>query len=74
MPRDFRSQGRELTIKFTCSRCKRIEYLPYDKVMVGEHYDYLHNSKLPDGWATEGYVRIFCAECVDAFMKFMEGQ
>lgn len=72
MSSTIRSEGRELTIKFTCSRCRKFVYLPYDKVMNGDHYNYLHNSDLPEGWEKEGYNRIFCAECVDAFKKFME--
>ena len=69
---EIRSQGRELSVKFTCSRCGITIHLPYDKVMIGEHYGYLHNSELPDGWEKEGYSRIFCSDCAAAFKKFME--
>ena len=69
-----RSGWRELAIKFTCARCGKVEYLSYDKAMTGEHYDYLHNSELPEGWKEDGgYGRILCGDCAEAFEKFMKG-
>lgn len=71
MALQIRSQGRELTVKFNCFRCTRIEYLPYDKVMDGETYNYLHNSKLPDGWDTVGYGTLLCPDCIAEYKVFM---
>lgn len=71
--REFKSSGRELMIKFSCYRCDKIQYEPYSKVMTGEHYDYLSNSVLPDGWSKVGYSTILCPECTNAYKLFMGG-
>ena len=73
MPREFMSCGRELTIRFQCARCKRTTVEPYREVMKGEHYDYLSNSSLPEGWANLDTFRILCDECIGKFKEFMEG-
>ena len=65
-------EGRELMIQFTCTRCKREAIERFVDVMKGEHYDYLRNSKLPEGWETIGYGRIVCETCADAYEKFMK--
>ena len=69
----IRSSGRELTIKFTCCRCEKTEYLPFDIAMQGETYGHLHNSKLPEGWDSVGYSQILCAECAKEYELFMNG-
>lgn len=71
MPIKTRSEGRELMVQFTCRRCKNTAIAPYDTVMTGEHYGYLHNSELPKDWGTIGYSSIACPECVEAFKQFM---
>lgn len=68
----LRSSGRELTVKFTCSRCGHIEYLPYDSVMDNEAY-YLQQSKLPSGWGNLYYDCILCKDCENKLKSFMEG-
>lgn len=73
MALQIRSQGRELTVKFTCYRCSKFEFLPYDKVIDGECYGYLHNSKLPEGWDSVGYGQILCPTCTNLYKLFMGG-
>ena len=73
MALELRSSGRELTIKFTCYRCEKTEFLPYDKVMDKDSYGYLHNSDLPKDWATVGYGTILCPDCAKAYKLFMGG-
>lgn len=68
----LRAYGRELTVKFTCSRCGHIEYLPYDSVMDNEAC-YLQQSKLPSGWGNLYYDRILCKDCENKLKSFMEG-
>lgn len=63
--------GRKLLVQFTCSRCKKKECLPYDEVMIREHYDQLRYSQLPKDWGKIGYSSIACADCVKAFELFM---
>ena len=70
---ETKSCGRELSVKYTCARCRKYVYLPYDDVMKGDHYNYLHNSLLPEGWSKLDTFRIMCDECTDKFKKFMEG-
>lgn len=71
MPIETNSEGRELMVQFTCRRCKCKAILPYDEVMTGEHYGYLHNSKLPPGWDKIGYSSIVCEVCAKAYEEFM---
>lgn len=68
----LRSSGRELTVKFTCSRCGHIEYLPYDSVMDYQAC-YLHQSNLPSGWGNLDYDRILCKDCVDKLKRSWRG-
>lgn len=69
---EYCSSGRELAVIFTCSRCKAKQVLLYKDVMKGEHYDYLRNSLLPDGWDSHGYSQIFCPRCVKEYQDFMK--
>jgi hypothetical protein len=71
MPIETRSEGRELMVQFTCRRCKNKALMPYDTVMTGEHYNYLHNSSLPPGWDKIGYSTIVCETCAKAYEMFM---
>lgn len=72
MALQIRSDGRELMVKFTCFRCKKSESLPYDAVMNGETYGYLHNSDLPEDWEKVGYgSTILCPECSKQYKLFM---
>ena len=64
-------EGRELMIRFTCTRCKAEVIERFADVMKGEHYNQLCHSQLPKGWGTIGYSRIVCEACKDEFVKFM---
>jgi len=68
---ETKSDGRELMVQYTCQRCRGKVVLPYDKVMHGEHYGYLRNSDLPDGWQPVGYNSILCARCYEEYKAFM---
>lgn len=70
---ETKRNGRELMVKFTCRRCKKVECLPYDEVMTGDHYGYLHNSSLPDKWTTLHGLPM-CEFCTGAFKVFMEAK
>ena len=69
---ETKSEGRELMVQFTCRRCKCKTIMPYDLVMIGEHYGFLHNSRLPAGWSTIGYSSIVCKVCKEAYEEFMK--
>lgn len=58
-------------VQFKCARCRKKQTETYDKVMTGEHYGYLRNSKLPEGWKEISFCRIMCKECVEAYERFM---
>ena len=63
--------GRTVLVQFECGRCRRKQAEPYEKVMTGEHYGYLRNSKLPEGWKEIWFHKIVCKECYEAYEKFM---
>lgn len=70
---ETKSRGRTLAILFACDRCKKQMVLPYSECMKGEHYDYLHNSALPDGWKDHGYGGpVLCDNCQCDYERFME--
>lgn len=68
---ETRGAGRELMVQYTCRRCGCKAVLPYDEVMTGEHYGYLHNSKLPERWhELPGHV-LLCEGCFEKYKAFM---
>lgn len=71
MPIPRKSHGREVMVRFTCSRCGVKELASYDDVMREESWGNLHMSTLPNGWDNIGYSSIVCQDCAEAFKKFM---
>lgn len=63
--------GRELMVSFCCSRCGKKDVMPYDEAMPGEHYGYLHNSKIPEGWRECHSDLLFCPRCYAQYQQFM---
>lgn len=70
---ETKKYGREVMVQFTCQRCRKTACLPYTEVMTGDHYGYLHNSKMPEGWS-ELYYQPMCEDCTSAFKAFMTVQ
>jgi hypothetical protein len=73
---DYNQNGRELLVRFTCSRCGKVrteELEPLDK-KAGDHYGYLSDLPLPKGWSDYLiHSRLLCDDCTDKLYKFFKG-
>ena len=68
-----KSDGRELAIVFTCTRCKAQKVVPYEECMKGENYGYLHNAELPEGWFDHSsFGPLLCYKCNLDYEEFMK--
>ena len=69
--------GRELFIKFTCSRCGATieETLESASARSHEHYDQIDHMTLPKGWSDWCMgSRVLCDQCTLKLKKFFEGE
>lgn len=73
MIRTCEIRGREVMVKFTCMRCKRVEMRPYNAVMTEGAQGNLHCSELPEGWTEYSMAGILCNRCSDNLKRFIGG-
>lgn len=73
MIRGCEARGREVMVKFTCMRCKRVEMRPYNAVMTEGAQGNLHCSELPEGWTEYSMAGILCNRCSDKLKRFIGG-
>ena len=72
---EYEKDGRELLVRFTCSRCgaERIESLKPLAEKAGDHYGYLNNLPLPEGWSDWLiHSRPLCEACTKALAEFFQ--
>lgn len=74
MIRTCETRGREVMVKFTCMRCKRVEMRPYNAVMTEGAQGNLHCSELPEGWTEYSMAGILCNRCSDKLKRFIGGE
>lgn len=70
----YKADGRELLVQFTCQRCKTTHIDPLEKHKDDDHEHYGHlkfGVKPPEGWAELLHGPLLCPGCVEAYKRFM---
>lgn len=71
----YKDGGRELMIRYTCTRCKDYVVEPLTPEKVGnESYGHLYNIKEPEGWKELLHGPLLCPKCVKAYEDFMHNK
>lgn len=67
-----KDKGRRLLVEFTCGRCGRIDYMPYNgNPSLNDHHN-MHTVDVPAGWTNaSGYVPLLCDNCSRDYRAFM---
>lgn len=73
MIRTYETCGREVMVKFTCMRCKRVEMRSYNAVMTKSADGNLHCSEVPEGWTDYRMDGLLCNRCSDKLKRFIGG-
>lgn len=73
--KEYKADGRELMVRFTCQRCKDyvVEPLTENKI-ANDSYGWLHAIKKPEGWAELPYNQLLCPKCYKAYQDFMHNK
>ena len=73
---EYKSDGRELMVKFTCRRCKKELIEPLEDVgkRSSEVYGYLHNLRNPAGWWQAPHGPLLCPDCFSAYESFLNNE
>ena len=72
---EYKADGRELMVRFTCRRCSDyvVEPLTADKVN-SEGYGYLRHIEKPKGWVDLPHGPLLCPKCYKAYQDFMQNK
>ena len=71
---NYEEKGRRLLVEFKCQRCGKIHLQPLKEAAhySGDHYEYLHNLRVPKGWDDHIYTGyLICDTCLEKFKSFM---
>ena len=74
---DYKKDGRELLVKFTCARCgaEHIGSLERAAEKADDHYGHLNNIPLPAGWSDWLLrSRPLCEACTEALSEFFKNK